>query len=408
MRIGDNVGCFRLVRLLAQGGMGAVFEARNEQLGRRVAIKLLHASLACDPELNRRFLSEARVVNLISHPSLVTIHEYGTHPGGNAYIVMEFLEGQTLAQVLQARRGDSLPISQTVRIARQVASALVAVHDKEVVHRDLKPDNLMLVSDPEVSGGERVKVLDFGIAKVKQPAASAARMTRAGVAMGTPGYIAPEQVYGASSVDGRADVYSLGVILYEMLSGSRPFHRLSGHQEMHCHLTQLPQPLLQRVPETPAALANLVHCMLAKQPAERPTMREVVERLHEVEFSTTGSSVVGMAAQGPVSRRTLASLALAGALLAAVSSLLYLRTPFWGGASLQLMPTAPQHISDARDAGALDQAPPAPERPDMGGPAVETTAPSPHPAPAPKKIRASKSTPVVRAPLDENEIVQLR
>jgi serine/threonine protein kinase len=137
MRTGDFVGSYRLARLLAQGGMGTVYEAVNEQLGRRVAIKLLHPSLARDSELSLRFLNEARVVNMISHPGLVTIHEYGTLPDGTAYIVMEYLDGRTLSQELRAGHNNPLPVNQTVRIARQVASALAAAHEKGIVHRGL-------------------------------------------------------------------------------------------------------------------------------------------------------------------------------------------------------------------------------------------------------------------------------
>jgi serine/threonine-protein kinase len=301
MRIGDYVGPYRLVRLVAQGGMGAVYEAKNEGLSRRVAIKLLHASLAADPEQNLRFVNEARVANLVNHPSLVTIHEYGTIPGGCAYIVMEYLDGQTLGQRLRSRGGEPLPIAQTVRIARQVAAALCAAHDLGVVHRDLKPDNLMLVRDPEVPGGERVKILDFGIAKVKSAGPVNPDATRIGVGMGTPGYVAPEQVYGASSVDGRADVYSLGIILYELICGSRPFLCKNPEQEVHYHLTRQPPPLLDKAPGTPRPLAALVHYMLGKQPEQRPTMREVADHLHTIEYSTPGSVFVGQKAPRPVS-----------------------------------------------------------------------------------------------------------
>lgn len=300
MRIGDQVGSYRLVRLLAEGGMGAVYEASNDQLERRVAIKLMHACWAHDPEQRRRFFNEARCVNQISHPGLVTIHEYGQLDDGNAYTVMEYLEGRTLARHQQDRPGEPLPLGQTLRIARQVASALCAVHEKGVVHRDLKPDNLMLIPDPEVPGGLRVKILDFGIAKQKLPTSAPPRGgTRPGFGLGTPGYMAPEQIYGANSVDGRADVYSLGIILYELLSGRPPFPTTDAEQQMRFHLTAEPPLLSRRAPGAPPPLRALVHAMLAKEPHGRPTMSEVLARLAAIEIATAR-----VLATGPVAVQT--------------------------------------------------------------------------------------------------------
>jgi serine/threonine protein kinase len=318
MRIGDYIGPYRLVRLLAQGGMGAVYEARNDLINRRVAIKLLHPNLASDPEYRQRFFNEARAVNLVNHPNLATVHEYGAFPDGSAYTVMEYCEGHTLAQRLRARNGEQLPLSQVIRIGRQIAAALATAHYRGIVHRDLKPENLMLVADPDVPGGERIKILDFGIAKVRNNDASSQGVTRIGTGMGTPGYVAPEQIYGASSVDSRADVYSLGVVLYELLSGSRPFLSKDGDQELLSHLTRVPPPLLERRPGIPPGLAALVHTMLAKQAAARPGMCEVAEHLHSIEFSTPGAIFMGQQAEAPrrVSVSTVTGAALVTLLLA--------------------------------------------------------------------------------------------
>jgi len=323
MHIGDYIGCYRLVRLIAEGGMGAVYEASNDQLNRRVAVKLMHSCWASDPEQRRRFFNEARCVNLISHPSVVTIHEYGQLAGGNAYTVMEYLEGETLAEHRRRSGNAPLPVTQVLHLARQVASALVVVHRKGVVHRDLKPDNLMLLADPEVAGGQRVKLLDFGIAKLELPqgAITLPGSTRPGFGLGTPGYLAPEQIYGAHSVDGRADVYSLGVILYELLSGQRPFVSDDTEKEMRAHLTAVLPSLARRAPGAPPALVRLVTSMLAKQPQERPTMAEVVQCLHQVECSTSGALRVGQLAAGLVPLRSMAGIGLMGALLVATLSL---------------------------------------------------------------------------------------
>lgn len=392
MRIGDQVGSYRLVRLVAEGGMGAVYEASNDQLERRVAIKLMHACWAHDPEQRRRFFNEARCVNLISHPGLVTIHEYGQLADGNAYTVMEYLEGRTLAQHQQDRPGAPLPVAMTLRIARQVAAALCAVHEKGVVHRDLKPDNLMLIPDPEVPGGLRVKILDFGIAKQKLPTGTPPRGgTRPGFGLGTPAYMAPEQIYGASSVDGRADVYSLGMILYELLSGRPPFPAADSEQQLRCHLTLEPPPLSRRCPAAPAALRGLVHSMLAKQPHDRPVMSEVLSRLTAMDVATAELLATGPRPGPRVSLRSLAGGALAMLFLLGTLSIGWTDS----GHEVRRVPSEPpQPPGLTPDAGrtALDLLPEPHERPQPMGLLQDVTpidaAPGFAPAPASEKPAA--------------------
>jgi len=393
MYIGDYIGCYRLVRLVAEGGMGAVYEASNDQLNRRVAVKLMHPCWASDPEQRRRFFNEARCANLVSHPSIVSIHEYGQLAGGNAYTVMEYLEGETLAEHRRRHGNEPPPLSQILRIARQVASALVVVHQKGIVHRDLKPDNLMLVADPEVSGGLRVKLLDFGIAKLELPetAVTLPGSTRPGFGLGTPGYIAPEQIYGANSVDGRADVYSLGVILYELLSGQRPFQSEDAEKELRSHLTATLPPLGRRAPGTPAALLRLVTAMLAKQPEERPTVAEVVQRLQLVECSTAGSLMVGQLTPPPGRLRSMANVGLLGALLVATLSIGWIHS----GGERRSDDWAPGPLVVRIDAGAGDlMLPELPGQPPAPSPPSPPTVPAPPNSPNSKKVPEPTGAPV--------------
>ena len=159
---GERIGSYRVERLIGQGGMGAVYEAVHEQLGRRAAIKLLRRELSQDPQIAMRFFREARAANRVEHSGIVAIYEFGHLPDGTAYIIMEFLRGEALSARLRSR-GGRLPYGDAVRIARQIASALAVAHAQDVIHRDLKPDNVMLVPDSEMPGGERVKILDFGM-----------------------------------------------------------------------------------------------------------------------------------------------------------------------------------------------------------------------------------------------------
>ncbi len=162
--VGTKIQNYRVVRQIGRGGMGNVYEARHEQIDRRAAIKVLHPEFARDAEMAQRFFNEARAVNVVGHPGLVNIHELGSLESGAAYIIMEYLEGDSLRQ--RMRRPGGCQEEEALRIARQIAGALQAVHAKGIIHRDLKPDNIILVADSEVSGGERAKVLDFGIAKL--------------------------------------------------------------------------------------------------------------------------------------------------------------------------------------------------------------------------------------------------
>ncbi|HNN91395.1 MAG TPA: serine/threonine-protein kinase [Pseudomonadota bacterium] len=282
------IGPYRVVREIGRGGMGAVFEAVQPQIERRVAIKVLHSQFAQNEQLVRRFSVEARAVNIVNHPSVVQITDFGQLPDGTAYIVMEFLDGESLGSRMK-RQGGKLSIVESLRLSRQIAAALAAAHTKNIIHRDLKPDNVMIVADPEAPGGERAKVLDFGIAKVAAavtPGADnpieAMSTTRTGVMVGTPLYMAPEQCKGNGQVDAKADVYSLGVMLYRMLCGRPPFIGDGAGAVMAMHIYEPPPPLREFEPAVPEDLANLVHALLEKNPANRPTMQQVAHALEQL------------------------------------------------------------------------------------------------------------------------------
>jgi HEAT repeat protein len=273
-RIGTLFGNFRIVRKLGEGGMGTVFEARHDKIGRRAAVKILHPEYAESPEYAERFLNEARSVNIAAHPGLVEIFEYGQQPDGTLYIVMEFLDGQTLYSRMQSRR--TLPQAQVAAVALQIARALSTAHHKGIIHRDLKPENIMLIQDPVTPTQERVKVLDFGIAKVDAAQRRLSdpegerRGTRHGAFIGTPLYMAPEQHGSAESVDGRADVFSLAVVMYELLAGQPPY---TGNSISL--LQRKPPPVAELNPAVTPAMQALVTRMMAVEPAGRPSMGEV-------------------------------------------------------------------------------------------------------------------------------------
>jgi serine/threonine protein kinase len=276
--IGTRIGPYQILRRLGEGGTGSVYEAVNAELDRRAAIKILRANMSRNAQAVRRFFNEARAVNRISHPGVVQSSEFGKLPDGGAYFVMEYLEGETLDKRL-ARLQGRLPETDVLRIGRQLAKTLTAAHAMGIVHRDLMPRNVMLVTDVEMLGGERTKLLDFGIAKLVDDSGQIPVKTNTNAMMGTPYYMSPEQCRGAGQVDSRSDVYALGVMLYEMLAGERPFRGEGQGEIIAKHLTEEPEPLLRKAPQTPKAVAALVHRMLVKKREQRPLMQAVAIEL---------------------------------------------------------------------------------------------------------------------------------
>ncbi|HZJ66952.1 MAG TPA: serine/threonine-protein kinase, partial [Kofleriaceae bacterium] len=205
MEVGTLVGAYRVLQLIGEGGMGRVWLVEHTMLGRRAAIKMLHPALSARPEVVTRFFNEARAATAISDAGIVQIFDFGHHVDGSAYIVMEFLDGEPLDRRL--KRVGRLFVPDALRLMRQVAGSVGAAHARGIVHRDLKPDNIFLVRDAEVAGGERAKIVDFGIAKLL---GENLVKTLTSSVIGTPTYMSPEQCRGAGQVDQRSDVYALG------------------------------------------------------------------------------------------------------------------------------------------------------------------------------------------------------
>jgi len=275
-------GRYRLEERIGEGGMGVVYRAAHVVLKKPFAIKIMRGEQAHDPEVVQRFVQEARAASGIGHPNIVNINDFGSTADGAVYLAMEFLAGQTLAEAMQ-----SGPIAQdrALDIFVQIAGALEAAHERGIVHRDLKPENIFLKR--ELTHPDFVKVLDFGIAKVKN---AAAKITRTGMVFGTPHYMSPEQAAG-QPVDHRSDIYSLGVIMYQVLAGQLPFDAVSFMDLVTKHMYEPPLPLRQACPSDvslPSALeAHVMRC-LQKKPEDRPqTMRELQEALQQVQLRPT-------------------------------------------------------------------------------------------------------------------------
>jgi serine/threonine protein kinase/Tol biopolymer transport system component len=254
--VGRAVGPYEVLELIGGGGMGVVYRARDARLARTAALKFLPAELTRDPGAKERFVEEARAASSLDHPNLCTILEMGETPDGRLYLAMPCYDGETLRRRIE--RGP-LPLAEAVDIAEQVARGLSKAHRNGIVHRDIKPANVMLTADGVV------KILDFGLAKL----AGAAALFRSGSSAGTPAYMSPEQARG-DDVDPRTDLWSLGVMLYEMLAGRRPFRGEREQAVIFSILNERPQPLRELRPDVPPELAALVDRLLAKSPAERP------------------------------------------------------------------------------------------------------------------------------------------
>ncbi len=275
-------GRYEAMSVIGEGGTGSVYEVRHTTLGRRFALKVLRADIARDPQIVTRFIQEAKAAAAIGHPNIVAVSDFGeVQPDKSApltskvpYFVMELLTGSSLASVLRSER--ILPADRTAAVGLQCALGLASAHEAGVIHRDLKPDNVFLVRSGD---REFVKLLDFGLAKI----AGTSRVTRQGIIFGTPHYMSPEQAMG-QPVDHRTDVYALGVIMYECLTGRVPFEADSFKGVLDQHIHGAAVPVEQRVPDPTqiGPLGDIINRCLAKNPAERfATMAELAAALEE-------------------------------------------------------------------------------------------------------------------------------
>jgi serine/threonine-protein kinase len=304
-------GKYQIVSVLGKGGMGTVYQAVQPAMKRMVALKLIRADLVTRDDAVARFHKEMMVTARVEHPNTVRVYDFG-NDRGKLYLAMEFLAGPSLREVIRTSRSGKLDVVRLVRIARQIAHALGAIHAHGIVHRDLKPDNVILLD----SFGERdfVKVLDFGIAKVLE---EQLRLTATGKPIGTPTYMAPEQAMGLA-VDPRTDLYTLGLMLYQMASGRVPFDAVMTESMRLAHAHESPRPITALVPDLPPALARLIMQLLEKDPGARPaTAAEVADRLDRC---------LPAGAASPA-RRTWLLAALAAAVVMASAALAYLA--FW-------------------------------------------------------------------------------
>jgi serine/threonine-protein kinase len=289
VQIGSEIGPYRVTEYVGAGGMASVYKGHHTRLDRSVAIKVMHANFTHDPNFLARFEREARIVARLEHPNIIPIYDY-SEVDGQPYLVMKFVEGQTLKDALRASDGP-LPIETTLRLMRRIAGAIDYAHGQGVLHRDIKPSNIII--DPR---GEPY-ITDFGLARILQAGAST---MSADVMLGTPQYISPEQAKGQVELDARTDLYSLGIVLYEIVTGSVPFGGDTPYAIVHDHIYSPPPRPRDRNPQITPAVDEVLLRALAKDPAERyPTATALIE-----EFAAAQS---GKPARGTPARGTPAS-----------------------------------------------------------------------------------------------------
>ena len=385
---GSACGEYIVERKIGEGGMGAVYGARHPVIGKRAAIKVIKRDLSASRDAVDRFVREAQAVNTIGHPNIVDVFGFGTLPDGRSFFVMEWLEGESL----RARMTRPLAFAQALEVLESIAIALRAAHEAGVVHRDLKPDNVYLAR-AKGAPAPRVKLLDFGLAKLSATTGDArVDHTRTGVVMGTPLYLSPEQAKGVK-IDFATDLYSLGVIAYEMAAGQVPFNADSAVEIMAAHISTTPTPLRERAPWVPPTFERLVMRMLAKDPQSRPSILEVEDQLAAMraqpEIANAAPTQGGSAAQwtpvpsaiAPAITQTGVArghrgLVIAGVTAAVIAGVVVAVLAFGGGSAKPAAPTHP--------------------------PSEIATAPAPAPAPAPPTV-AVTPTPVAPPPSSASE-----
>jgi serine/threonine-protein kinase len=307
LQAGQAFGNYRIISRIGVGGMGEVFLAEHPRIGKKVALKVIHRELAGNREVVSRFLNEARAVNQIGNEHIVEIHDFGQTDAGGHFFIMEYLDGRTLAAELH-QRGGSLPTARALHIGAQIASGLGAAHDRHIIHRDLKPDNVMLIE--RLGDRDFVKLLDFGLAKFLSEV-DARKLTAAGVVLGTPQFMSPEACETRRAVDHRSDIYSLGILLFQMLTGTLPFDGETMGEVLVKQVAQ-PPPVPRAIqPEVPPAVEQVVLRCLVKDPAGRfQTMIELRDALLDPNRYLASSPPVVPVAAAPPARTSPASTVL--------------------------------------------------------------------------------------------------
>ena len=316
--IGQTLGNFKIVAQLGVGGMGVVYAAEHTLIGKKAAVKVLLPRFSQNADIVQRFFNEAKTAATLQHPGIIDVFDYGKLPTGEAYLVMDFLQGESLTERL--KRDGVVPLAQLVGIARQVAAAVGAAHGKGIVHRDLKPDNVYLEPDAAMPFGIRVKVIDFGIAKLADEGSPDEVKTQAGELLGTPFYMSPEQCKGAGDVDHRSDIYALGCIVYQMATGTVPFDAKGTGALIAAHIYEEPPPPRTIDANLAPALEQVILRALAKDPgARQQTMDALIAELDATLSPPAPASVQNVSAPtvSSPSRRSPALLIAVGALVVA-------------------------------------------------------------------------------------------
>ncbi len=301
-------GKYRILAKIGEGGMGAVYKALHLRFNEVRALKVMSVALTSDPNFVKRFEKEAVLTRKLQHPNAVRVDDIDEAEDGRPFIVMEYIEGRSLKQVIQAE--GTLPVARVLTIIKQVSSALDAAHQLSVVHRDIKPENIVLVETP---GGEEAKVLDFGIARIREAEAGRVpglTLTETGVIIGSPPYMSPEQAMGlkGDQLDGRSDLYSLGVVMYQMLTGTLPLKADTTMSILMAHIQTPPTPIFEARPDLhlPESIAGLVMRMLEKKPEARPAsgkaVIEIIESAEKDPALLRAGTIVAVPAATVISR----------------------------------------------------------------------------------------------------------
>lgn len=413
----DVVGSYRILGKIGEGGMGSVYVAEHTLIGRQAAIKVLQREMSHRQDLVTRFFNEARAATAVKHPGIVEIYDFGYHTDGSAYIVMEFLEGETLSARL--RRIGPLPAARAAALGRQVAGALGAAHAKGIVHRDLKPDNIFIVRDLDIPDGERTKILDFGIAKLAAGDQLGISKTRTGAVMGTPAYMSPEQSKGAGNVDARTDLYALGCIVFEMVCGRPPFLAEGGGEVMAQHIFA-PVPAPSSIAPVTPQLEQFLLRALAKDPAQRFQSAEDMSAALQIAVppgsfpqasapvqvpargayvpvpaqQTTLSAANSAARIAPTSRkRSWIAPVVAVLVIAGGGAAIAISQRDGSGASMVKAPEPAARVPDSQLPGPGSPAPPTPAQQAPAQQAPGQQAPTPPSSPTPPAPMATPSVP---------------